>query len=255
MQLQKFTKLQKSLVILNLIELVPHREIARYLQKLYPGVKPDGMTQEKYEEIVIKRCKDYVSNKQRKPYHKIKKGRDARRDKCIEYIVLELDDLICRLGLIPKDRKKEIEFAQVIPLVETTAQLSKDIYNLIYGKVKDETDDDDDDIEDDRPFWEVWNDTEWQEILQKRKENGNHEASAPIAEDLESRSTAPASGLALLYEQRQRGKFRAIPDAVDPRGVYIRLSSCLQGRNAVVDVLLLRFDMRLFRCLFRCDEI
>ena len=193
MNLQKFTKRQQSVVILSLMELSPHREIARHLQKLYEGIKPDGMTQEEYEEIVIKRCKDYVSNKDRKPYQQIKKGRDARRDGCIEYMVLEMNDLICQLGTIPKEREKEIEFAQVIPLVETIAQLSKDIYNLIYGKVKDETDDDYDDIEDDRPFWEVWNDTEWQEILQKRKENGNHEASAPIAEDLESRSTAPAS--------------------------------------------------------------
>ena len=193
MNLQKFTKRQQSVVILSLMELSPHRDIARHLQKLYEGIKPDGMTQEEYEEIVIKRCKDYVSNKDRKPYQQIKKGRDARRDGCIEYMVLEMDDLICQLGTIPKEREKEIEFAQVIPLVETIAQLSKDIYNLIYGKVKDETDDDYDDIEDDRPFWEVWNDTEWQEILQKRKENGNHEASAPIAEDLESRSTAPAS--------------------------------------------------------------
>ena len=193
MNLQKFTKRQQSVVILSLMELSPHREIARHLQKLYEGIKPDGMTQEEYEEIVIKRCKDYVSNKDRKPYQQIKKGRDARRDGCIEYMVLEMNDLICQLGTIPKEREKEIEFAQVIPLVETIAQLSKDIYNLIYGKVKDETDDDYDDIEDDRPFWEVWNDTEWQEILQKRKENGNHEASAPSAEDLESRSTAPAS--------------------------------------------------------------
>ena len=193
MNLQKFTWLQQQVVIINLIRLSPHREIARHLQELYEGIKPDGMTQEEYEEIVIKRCKDYVSNKDRKPYQQIKKGRDARRDGCIEYMVLEMNDLICQLGTIPKEREKEIEFAQVIPLVETIAQLSKDIYNLIYGKVKDETDDDDNDIEDDRPFWEVWNDTEWQEILQKRKENGNHEASAPIAEDLESRSTAPAS--------------------------------------------------------------
>ena len=193
MDLQKFTKRQQQVVIINLCELSPHREIARHLQKLYEGIKPDSMTQEEYEEIVIKRCKDYVSNKDRKPYQQIKKGRDTRRDGCIEYMVLEMDDLICQLGTIPKEREKEIEFAQVIPLVETIAQLSKDIYNLIYGKVKDETDDDNDDIEDDRPFWEVWNDTEWQEILQKRKENGNHEASAPIAEDLESRSTAPAS--------------------------------------------------------------
>ena len=194
MQLQKFTKVQKSVVILNLMDLEPHREIARHLQKLYPGIKPDGMTQEEYEEIVIKRCKDYVSNKDRKPYHQIKKGRDIRRDKYIEYIVLELHDLICQLGLIPHDRKKEIEFAQVSPLAEMTAQLSKDIYNLIYGKGEDDCEEDEDlEQESGENFWEAWGDTEWQEILQKRKENGNHEASAPIAEDLESRSTAPAS--------------------------------------------------------------
>ena len=177
MDLQKFTWLQQQVVIINLIKMEKHREIARHLQKLYPGIKPDGMTQEEYEEIVIKRCKDYVSNKDRKPYHQIKKGRDAHRDKGIEYMVLELDDLICRLGTIPKDRKKEIELAQVIPLVETTAQLSKDIYNLVFGKVEDDCEEDEDlEQESDENFWEVWGDTEWQEILQKRKENGNHNA-------------------------------------------------------------------------------
>ena len=52
MNLQKFTKRQQSVVILSLMELSPHRDIARHLQKLYEGIKPDGMTQEEYEEIV-----------------------------------------------------------------------------------------------------------------------------------------------------------------------------------------------------------
>jgi hypothetical protein len=180
MNLQKFTWLQQQVVIINLIRLSPHREIARHLQELYEGIKPDGMTQEEYEEIVIKRCKDYVSNKDRKPYQQIKKGRDARRDGCIEYMVFEMNDLICQLGTIPKEREKEIEFAQVIPLVETIAQLSKDIYNLIYGKGEDDCEEDEDlEQESGENFWEAWGDTEWQEILQKRKENGNHGAIAP----------------------------------------------------------------------------
>ena len=181
MDLQKFTRIQQQVVIRDLINMEKHREIARHLQEGYPRIKPDGMTQEEYEEIVIKRCKDYVSNKDRKPYHQIKKGRDAQRDKCIKYMVLEMDDLICQLGLIPKEREKEIELAQVIPLVETIAQLSKDIYNLVFGKVEDDCKQDADIEqewwEEEKAFrWLCQRDPEWTEILQKRKENGNHGA-------------------------------------------------------------------------------
>ena len=69
----------------------------------------------------------------------------------------------------------------MIPLVETIAQLSKDIYNLVFGKVEDDCKQDADIEqewwEEEKAFrWLCQRDPEWTEILQKRKENGNHGA-------------------------------------------------------------------------------
>lgn len=58
-----------------------------------------------------------------------------------------------------------------------TAQLSKDIYNLVFGKFSGDCEEDEDlKQESGENFWVAWGDTEWQEILQKRKESGNHNA-------------------------------------------------------------------------------
>ena len=178
MVLEKFTKLQRNLVILNLIELVPHREIARHLQKLYPSIKPDGMTQEEYEEIVIKRCKDYASNKDRKPYHEIKKGRDIRRDDDIENMKWALRDLYFLLDRMKREEIEQIQFAETYHLCEKTGQLWSEIYKLVFGEYRTDETDNEENI-DPGPFLDWATDSEWEQILQKRKENGNHRASAP----------------------------------------------------------------------------
>jgi len=191
MVLEKFTSLQRSLVILNLAELVPHRDIARHLQKLYRGIKPDGMTQEEYEEIVINRCKDYASNKDRKPYHEIKKGRDKRRDDDIEIIKWALQDLYFLLDRMKREEIEQIQFAEISPLCEKTGQLWSEIYDLFFRK--DDGDEDEDlDTESEDPGEVGRCDTEWQKILQKRTENGNG-AKPPNGTDPESHSAAPAS--------------------------------------------------------------
>ena len=191
MNLQKFTWLQQQVVIINLIKLSPHREIARHLQELYEGIKPDGMTQEEYEEIVIKRCKDYVSNKDRKPYHQIKKGRDIHRDGDIEDLKYMLKVSFDWLDRGFRDEVKQIEYADTYSLVEKTYKLMGEIYKLLSGEeltdgdeIEDETDDE---IKDDRTFWEFWGDTEWERILQERKESGNSlKDSAPVEQAVDS---------------------------------------------------------------------
>ena len=178
MELQKFTKLQQQVVIINLCEMIPHRAIARHLQELYEGIKPDGMTQEEYEEIVIKRCKDYVSNKERKPYHEIKKGRDIRRDKCIAYVTYQLVELWSEMKWeFWRTALKTISLAQAKKLVEKIDDLRKEMHTLVFGNDPD----DDIDPEPERPteteeeeetFWEREGDTEWEQILEKRKRFG-----------------------------------------------------------------------------------
>ena len=177
MRLENFTKVQQMVVTLNLIDMVPHREIARHLQKLYPGYKPDGMTQEEYEEIVIKRCKDYVSNKDRKPYHEIKKGRDIDRDKCVEYVRYQLVQLYVKMKWEFWSQALEtISLAQAKKLVEKIDDVKKEMHTLVFGNDPD----DDIDPEPERPteteeeeetFWEGWGDTEWEQILEKRKKS------------------------------------------------------------------------------------
>ena len=188
MELQKFTKRQQSVVMINLMELTPHRDIARHLQKLYEGIKPSAMTQEEYEEIVIKRCKDYASNKDRKPYHEIKKGRDLRRDDHIDTLAWLLRYLADGIKWEWKDEMKQIEFADAIVLFEKAYDLKMEIDKRVFGEVlDDENEADCDEIEDDRPFWEVWNDTEWKQILQERKESGDSlKDSAPVGQAVDS---------------------------------------------------------------------
>ena len=176
MRLENFTKVQQMVVTLNLMDMVPHREIARHLQKLYEGIKPSAMTQEEYEEIVIKRCKDYVSNKKRKPYHEIKKGRDIRRDKCVEYVRYQLVQLYVEMKCeFWRTALEQISLAQANQLVDKINDVKKEMHTLVFGN---DPDDDLADAPQERPteeeeetFWEGWGDTEWEQILEKRKKS------------------------------------------------------------------------------------
>ena len=178
MVLEKFTKLQKNLVILNLIHLEPHRQIARRLQRFYPEIKPDGMAQEEFEEIVIKRCKDYVSNKDRKPYHKIKKWRDVHREEDIKDVKWMLRDLYFLLSKLNKEEIEQIKYGGALRMFQNTVKLWDEIYKLVFGeRENDETDNEENIDPENHSDWS--DEDEWQQILKKRKENGNHGASAP----------------------------------------------------------------------------
>ena len=142
MSLPPFTKVQQDIVINCLIACVPHREIARLLQELENEdgsfdeeesiILPEGMSQGEYEEIVIKRCKDYVSNKSRKWYQVIKAGREQRRKWLLQGVLIGLYDT---LDLI----KSELQFDAMMDLKEVTTlhdktwEMRKHLYRSLYG--------------------------------------------------------------------------------------------------------------------------
>ena len=59
--------------------MTPHRKIARDVQILFPEFVPEGMDQSTYEDALIKRAKDYVSNKRRNWYYFIAGQRERER--------------------------------------------------------------------------------------------------------------------------------------------------------------------------------
>ena len=91
MNLPKFTELQQQVVIRKLIEMDSHRTIAKWLQNTSPEFKPEDMDQQQYELAVIKRCKDYVSNKDRKWYQIIKDGREQFKKELVNWAILEME--------------------------------------------------------------------------------------------------------------------------------------------------------------------
>ena len=78
-KLPRFTKEQQRFVVANLRAMTPHRKIARDVQILFPEFVPEGMDQSTYEDALIKRAKDYVSNKRRNWYYFIAGQRERER--------------------------------------------------------------------------------------------------------------------------------------------------------------------------------
>ncbi|MXZ44677.1 MAG: hypothetical protein F4Z01_06870 [Gammaproteobacteria bacterium] len=134
MDLPKFSTVQQDLVIFYLSTMTPHRQIAQNLQQIDPElvntedlakgqvakehsiVLPEGMTQQQYEEIVIKRCKEYVSNKRRKVYQKIQEGKQWYRDEVLRCNVLTpLLEMAIYIDKHPQkiDVKKAIELEKM----------------------------------------------------------------------------------------------------------------------------------------------
>ena len=137
--LPKFTKFQQDMVIIHLIKMIPHREIARHLQNRfsdqqflrewgedpadYEGWVPEGMSQQEYEQIVIKRCKDYVSNKDRKPYQVIKDGREKYKKQVLEYVKQTAGGIAVDLSLPLNIYESTLTIEQAMKIVDLTWQI------------------------------------------------------------------------------------------------------------------------------------
>lgn len=143
MGLPKFSSVQQDLVIFYLSTMTPHRQIARYLQHIDPElvyteeddakaqvatehsiVLPEGMTQEQYEEIVIKRCKEYVSNKRRKVYQKIQEGKQRYRDEVLQSNVL---NPLLQMAIYINKHPQKIDVKKAIEL----EKMAETMYKLI----------------------------------------------------------------------------------------------------------------------------
>ena len=140
MDLPKFSSVQQDLVIFYLSIMTPHRNIARYLQYIDPDlvnteddvkeqvakehsiVLPEGMTQEQYEEIVIKRCKEYVSNKRRKMYQKIQEGKQRYRDEVLRRNVLTP---LLEMAIYIDKHPQKIDVKKAVELEKMAEQMFK----------------------------------------------------------------------------------------------------------------------------------
>ena len=142
MDLPKFSAVQQDLVIFYLSIMTPHRQIARCLQHIDPDlvnteddakvqvatehsiVLPEGMTQEQYEKIVIKRCKEYVSNKRRKVYQKIQEGKQWYRDEVLQSNVLTP---LLQMAIYINKHPQKIDVKKAIEL----EKMAEKMYKLI----------------------------------------------------------------------------------------------------------------------------
>ena len=135
MNLPKFTELQQKIVIRKLIEMDSPRVIAKYLQNTFPEFVPDGMDQKEYEQAVISRCKDYVSNKGRKWFAIIQEGRQKFKGEMIRWVSKEL----LRIGFVADSYKHRHAFdscdmKQVKEIADMMWELRDKIYTQIYGE-------------------------------------------------------------------------------------------------------------------------
>ena len=135
MVLPKFTKLQQKIVIRKLIEMDSHRVIAQFLQHAFPKFKPKDMDQEEYEQAVIKRCKDYVSNKNRKWFAIIQDGREKFKEEMIRWAIQEL----MKASFVAdsyqhQDAIESINLKDAMELADMVWELIDRIYTPIYGE-------------------------------------------------------------------------------------------------------------------------
>lgn len=132
--LPKFTELQQKIVIRKLIEMDSHRVIAQYLQHASPEFKPPDMDQEEYEQAVIKRCKDYVSNKNRKWYQIIQEGREKFKEELIRWSIHELMRASFVADSFPhQDAMQSINIKDATEIADMVWELTDRIYTSIYG--------------------------------------------------------------------------------------------------------------------------
>ena len=133
--LPKFTELQQKIVIRKLIEMDSHRVIAQYLQHASPEFKPPDMDQEEYEQAVIKRCKDYVSNKNRKWYQIIQEGREKFKEELIRWSIHELMRASFVADSFPhQDAMQSINIKDATEIADMVWELTDRIYTPIYGE-------------------------------------------------------------------------------------------------------------------------
>ena len=135
MNLPKFTESQQKIVIRKLIEMDSHRVIAQYLQHTFPEFKPKDMDQEEYEQAVIKRCKDYVSNKGRKWFAIIQDGRQKFKEEMIGWAIKEL----MKISFVAdsyqhQDAINAIDMKDALDLADSVWQMMDRIYTPIYGQ-------------------------------------------------------------------------------------------------------------------------
>ena len=147
-----FTPVQQAIVISCLINCEPHREIARLLQHLetpepaevneaYQGiiedesiVLPEGMPQAEYEEKVIKRCKDYASNKNRKWYEIIKAGREEYSEQIVKWVIAEanyVQNLMIQ-EIVHKYAKLDIK--DVMELADKVYGMREVAFDILFGE-------------------------------------------------------------------------------------------------------------------------
>ena len=178
MALERFTKQQKQIAVLNLCGGCPHREIARHLQYLYPGLKPDDMTQKEYEDTAIRRFKEYISNPSMAAYHEIKKGRETRRITAMRWVSNEL----CDLAFSPL--LKMVDFHQAHELMALVSKICEIVYSKGADEVEDEVAEADDLPKEVFLDWSP--DPEWDKILADRAKRRAAEAVNPHPLNIEA---------------------------------------------------------------------
>ena len=132
--LPKFTEEQQELVVRKLIEMDSYRAIAKCLQN-FEDFKPPDMDQEEYEQAVIKRCQEYVSNKSRKWFAIIQDGRQKFKEDLLRWSIKSL----MRMSLIGdryghRDALNSMELKDAIEIADTVWDLMDRIYTAIYGE-------------------------------------------------------------------------------------------------------------------------
>ena len=168
-----FTPVQQAIVISCLINCEPHREIARLLQHLetpepsevneaYQGtiedesiILPEGMSQAEYEEKVIKRCKDYASNKNRKWYEIIKAGREEYSEQIVQWVIAEINYVQNLMIQEIVHKYRELDIKDALELADKTYETREAFFALLFDDEEDmgevAVDDDDTYAETDLP--------------------------------------------------------------------------------------------------------
>ena len=75
-----FTEEQQEFLVRNLIQMTPHRQIAKAFITLYDDFIPAGISYETYEEVFLTRSYNYTRDKRSKWYDIIKEGRAEDKD-------------------------------------------------------------------------------------------------------------------------------------------------------------------------------
>lgn len=75
-----FTEEQQEFLVRNLIQMTPHRQIAKEFITLFDDFLPAGISYEIYEEVFLTRSYNYTRDKRSKWYDIIKEGRAEDKD-------------------------------------------------------------------------------------------------------------------------------------------------------------------------------